>query len=259
MGTFLFDEIIFGPIKSRRLGSSLGINLLPTTRKVCSFNCIYCECGWTELSDLKQRKLVTSIDYKNLLESKLIQLSEEGVSIDTITFAGNGEPTMHPEFERIIDITIELRNKYFENTKISVLTNATMIHKESVHNALLKIENAILKLDAGNERMFNIINGPKGAVNFNQTFANIKNFKGVKRIQTMFLRGEIDGELFDNTTDFEVATWIERLKEIKPNEIMIYPIERDTPAKNLQRITVDELKKIAVKLEFFNISILVVG
>ena len=259
MATFLFDNIIFGPIKSRRLGNSLGINLLPLNNKFCSFNCIYCECGWTNTFIIDSNKLVSADQVAKMLENKLKSIIEANGSIDTITFAGNGEPTLHPEFSKIIDNTIISRNKYFPLAKISVLTNSSMLKKADVNSSLMKIDNALLKLDAGNEIMFNKINGPKGNLNFNQICTDIINFKGRKIIQTMFLKGEIDGQIIDNTTEEEINSWIELLKKINPDEIMIYPVDRDTPASNLIKISKEELDKIAEKINFLNAIVKVSG
>lgn len=259
MATFLFENVIFGPIKSRRLGNSLGINLLPLKHKFCSYNCIYCECGWTDDLTVDSNKLVPAEEVRKMLDLKLQQIKDENGALDTITFAGNGEPTLHPEFDKIIDNTISSRNQFFPNAKISVLTNASMLDKPKVNSSLLKVNNALLKLDAGNENMFNLMNGPKGNLNFQTIVNEIINFKGRKIIQTMFLRGEIDGNIVDNTTDAEVETWIDLLKKIKPDEVMIYPVDRDTPAKGLIKISKEELEKIAEKISFLNAEVKVAG
>ncbi|MEI7596955.1 MAG: radical SAM protein [Bacteroidota bacterium] len=259
MATFLFENIIFGPIKSRRLGTSLGVNLLPLKHKFCSYNCIYCECGWTDNQIVDSNKLVPAEEVRRMLELKLQQIKEEGGELDTITFAGNGEPTLHPEFAQIVDNTIFTRNKYFPSAKISVLTNASMLDKLYVNSSLLKIDNALLKLDAGNERMFELMNGPKGNLDFNVITNEIINFKGKKIIQTMFLRGEINGEVVDNTIESEVDSWIELLKKIKPDEVMIYPVDRDTPAKGLIKVSKEELEQIAGKIAFLDATVKVAG
>jgi wyosine [tRNA(Phe)-imidazoG37] synthetase (radical SAM superfamily) len=254
MTGFLFHDIIFGPVRSRRLGLSLGINLLPTHKKHCSFNCIYCECGWTPVpSDnpllFPDRKLVFQF-----LEQRLKEMAEEDYLPDAITYAGNGEPTLHPEFAEIVDDTIFLRNKYIPSAKVSVLSNASMIHDPKVFQALLKLDNNILKLDAGSERIFKLMNNPLLPVNFHDLIRNLKKFEGKLIIQSMFLRGPFKDQLVDNTTDEEVDEWLKHVKEINPKIVMLYPIARTTPVHTLEKIPIFELEKIAEKVRSLGIE-----
>ena len=245
----LFHEIVFGPVKSRRLGISLGINLLPASGKICTFDCIYCECGYnadgrTE-QGLPSRKMVAQA-----LEAKLQELKATGITPDVITFSGNGEPTLHPEFEKIINDTIELRNKYFPEAKISVLSNSTMIDKESVFRALNKGDNNILKLDSVFDDKVKLIDQPlQPSFSIAKLIENLKRFEGNLIIQTIFLKGTHNGRCVDNTDDEEVNAWIEILKEINPKQVMIYTIDRATPEKNLQKVSLEELNIIAGKLK----------
>lgn len=246
--SFLFHDIIFGPLRSRRLGLSLGINLLPLHGKYCSFNCIYCECGWTppptrEVGELPSRELVASY-----LEQKLKELAAEDYLPDAITYAGNGEPTLHPEFSGIVDDTIRLRNEYSLSSKVTVLSNASRIHETSVFEALLKLDNNILKLDAGTEEMFRIINNPVETFDFGRMILDLEKFKGRLIIQTMFLKGFLKGKPVDNTSDQEVSEWIKLLKKIRPLEVMIYPIARATPARELEKVSHKEMEGIALKV-----------
>lgn len=245
MATFLFDEIIFGPVQSRRLGVSLGINLLPTHSKLCSFDCIYCECGWNPDSRKVKAKLPSREQVASELEKKLHQMSEEGKLPDVITFAGNGEPTMHSDFAGIIDDTITLRNSFSPEARIAVLSNSTMLFKTPVVEALKKIDDNILKLDSAFAETIEIMDQPVGRFNLDKTVEQLCNFKGKLIIQTMFLEGSYKGKNFDNTTDKEVYAWIGLLKKIKPERVMIYTIARDTPAQNLNKIPLSALKKIA--------------
>jgi len=253
MGTFLFSEIIFGPIKSRRLGVSLGINLLPTDYKFCTFNCVYCECGWTLKAD-KKIKLPSREEVKNELEKVLKQYAENAKEINSITFAGNGEPTIHPQFAEVIDDTIELREKWMPQAQISVLSNASQLNKQKVTDALKKIDRNILKLDAGTEETYQRINQAQGHLKFDKIVDYLKSFDGKLIIQTLFLKGEHDGQHFDNTTPKEVNAWLKLLKEIKPQSVMLYPIDRDTPAKNLQKIDKNKLDQIASMVEQLGIK-----
>jgi wyosine [tRNA(Phe)-imidazoG37] synthetase (radical SAM superfamily) len=248
MGTFLFDRIIFGPVTSRRLGSSLGVNLLPVNRKVCNFDCIYCECGLTE-KGRKGDKIPTRQEVRKELETWLENHVNDKKSIDSITFAGNGEPTMHPGFAGIVEDTLELRNRYCPGVKIAVLSNATLISRQPVFDALLKTDLNILKLDAGSEETLIRINCPMIDFSLRKTIAQMKKFDGRLIIQTLFFRGSINGIPLDNTTPDEVAKWLNVLEQIRPESIMIYTIARDTPLEDLHKISHKELKAIALKAE----------
>ncbi len=254
MATFLFNEIIFGPVKSRRLGVSLGVNLLPKDYKFCTYDCLYCECGWT-LDSNKKITLHTREEIKATLDQKLQEMLGANEAPDNITFAGNGEPTIHPAFAEIIDDTIELRDKYFPNALISVLSNATQIHKQSVISALNKVDQNILKLDSAIDSTYKLLNQPKTPISVAKLVERLKVFNGNLTIQTMFIKGEYKGEKFDNTTDYEVGKWLELLQEIKPKEVMIYPIARDTPLEGLKKISEEKLNEIGSKVRNLGIKI----
>lgn len=253
MSTFLFSEIIFGPVKSRRLGVSLGVNLLPTDYKFCTFNCVYCECGWTLKAD-KKIKLPSREEVKVELEKVLQDYSERGKEINSITFAGNGEPTIHPAFAEVIDDTIELRNMWMPDADISVLSNASQLNKTNVTTALTKIDQNILKLDAGTEKTYQLINQAQKHLKFDKIVDYLKSFEGNLIIQTLFIKGEYDGQSFDNTTEEEVAAWLKLIEKIQPQSVMLYPIARDTPTEGLKKIDEDTLNKIAKKVQDLGIS-----
>jgi wyosine [tRNA(Phe)-imidazoG37] synthetase (radical SAM superfamily) len=253
--SFLFDEVIFGPVTSRRLGVSLGVNLLPVDYKFCTFDCIYCECGWTNKANIKGSKLPTKEKVKELLMKKLTELREQGINPDAITFAGNGEPTLHPAFADIIDDTIVLRDNYFPNAMISVLSNATMLNREGVFQALKRVDKNILKLDAGTEQMFKLINQPGQNIHFEDIVNRLEAFEGDLIIQTLFLRGKYNNIEIDNTKPEEVDAWIGKLKRIGPQHVMIYPIDRHTPADNLEKVSFTELLKISEKVEAEGIKV----
>jgi wyosine [tRNA(Phe)-imidazoG37] synthetase (radical SAM superfamily) len=248
MATFLFDKTVFGPVKSRRLGVSLGINLLPNDRKLCSFNCIYCECGWNPEQKAPKPQLPSREFVFNALEEKLNQMKSEGVLPNVITFAGNGEPTLHPEFAMIIDDTIQLRNLLAPKARIAVLSNSTMIHKPEVISALSKIDDNILKLDSGIPETVALVNKPTGHFSFNKMVENLIAFNGNLIIQTLFIRGEYNGISFDNTTEQELEAWIKILERIKPQKVMIYSIARDTPVDTLVKVNTEELNVIAKRV-----------
>jgi wyosine [tRNA(Phe)-imidazoG37] synthetase (radical SAM superfamily) len=248
MSTFLFDKIIFGPVKSRRLGVSLGVNLLPTDIKVCSFDCIYCECGRNPKKYEEKVVLPGRAEVRQKLKEKLEEMRTANQLPDVITFAGNGEPTLHPEFAGIIDDTIELRNKLTPKARIAVLSNATMIHKKEVFQALLKIEDNIQKLDSAFEETVKLLDCPNKNFNLQKTVDQLTNFDGKVIIQTLFVRGSYKSETVNNTTKKEISAWIELLKKIKPSHVMIYTIARDTPIDTLEKVPLDDLNEIAERL-----------
>lgn len=245
MATFLFDKIIFGPVKSRRLGVSLGINLLPTDIKVCSFDCIYCECGRNPKKYEKKAVLPSRTEVKLQLQKKLEEMKAENLLPDVITFAGNGEPTLHSEFAGIIDDTIKLRNLLAPKARIAVLSNATMIHKKQVSQALLKIEDNIQKLDSAFEETINLLDCPNKNFSLTKTVDQLITFQGNVIIQTLFVKGSYKGQTVDNTTEKEISAWIKLLKLIKPSQVMIYTIARDTPTESLEKVSLDKLNEIA--------------
>jgi len=252
----LFDQVIFGPIHSRRLGLSLGVNLLPVDAKICSFNCIYCECGFnTTMHDFN---FPMRNEVKAILTRKLSQMVAAGEIPNVITFAGNGEPTLHPDFEGIIDDTIALRNELCPTAKVSVLSNSTRIHKPHIFSALKKADNNILKFDSAIDRTMKLMDQPVGKhIDVAWLINELQKFEGNLIIQTMFLRGEYQGENIDNTTDIEIDAWLEALAKIQPKQVMIYSLDRDTPVQQLQKVTVSELNTIAerVKAAGFEVSV----
>ena len=249
MATFLFDKIIFGPVKSRRLGISLGINLLPTNIKVCSFDCIYCECGRTPKKYEEKAKLPSREEVKQKLEEKLKEMGAVNTLPDVITFAGNGEPTLHPEFAEIIDDTIELRDNLSPGTRIAVLSNASTLHNKKVFDALLKIKDNIQKLDSAFEETVRLLDCPRDNFSLERVVEQLSAFNGNVIIQTLLVKGSFKGKYIDNTSETEIAAWIELLKEIKPRQVMIYTIARDTPVETLEKATPEELNKIGKRLE----------
>ncbi|NOU18464.1 MAG: radical SAM protein [Bacteroidales bacterium] len=253
MPTFLFDSFVFGPIRSRRLGVSLGINLLPINSKICSFDCIYCECGWTNKKE--KGRMPSREEVKKYLDEKLLEMQKKGDALDVITFAGNGEPTLHPDFSGIIDDTIELRNRYFPYARIAVLSNSTMLTKNEVINALKKVDQNILKLDSVFDSTIKLLNQPQVKFSAEELVKNLKSFEGNLIVQTLFLRGVYEGKIVDNTTKEEVDGWVEQIKAVKPKEVMVYTIARDTPATGLEKISLKELKAIAAKIEALGIPV----
>ena len=246
------EEVVFGPIHSRRLGSSLGINLLPEKGKICTFDCIYCECGWNK-DGRDDTKLPSAERVRNTLEIKLQQCLNDGIRIDSITFSGDGEPTINPEFPQIIDDTIALRNKYFPNSKITVLSNATMVHKPEVFNALRKVDNPTMKIDAPTNALIEKINHPAPGYDIDRVVEALKQFHGDFILQTMFLKSKD----FDSSIPEVLKGWMDIVRVLKPREIMVYTIDRPTPEEGLQKFTVDEMRALVQPLfdEGFSIQI----
>ena len=259
MSTALYKSIIFGPVKSRRLGTSLGVNLLPVDCKVCNFNCIYCECGWTDYKGKDTLTLPDRADVYEALEKRLHDMYNEGDTLDVITFAGNGEPTLNPDFPDIIDDTKYLRNMYFPTANVAVLSNATTIGNKRIREALLKVDKPILKLDSALSDTIDKHNKPAKKMDVAQLVENMKKFEGKAIIQTLFVRGIVDGVKIDNTTDEEVGLWLDVIKEVSPKEVEIYTIARDTPAEGLEKVSVPELTAIAEKVQALGISTKIAG
>ena len=247
-----FDDIVFGPIKSRRLGSSLGVNLLPSKGKLCNFDCIYCECGWNK-DGAMDRNRPTLEDVTNALIQKISALSADGVDVDSITFSGNGEPTIHPDFPEIVDLILQLRDRYYPNAKVSVLSNATMLGRENVRAALKRIDNPILKIDASDDRLIQLINKPVGAYRLEDVIAWMKDFEGNFILQTMFLRSNE----FDLSQPQQLDRWMDIVRSLRPREIMVYTIDRETPDKSLGKYTVEQMTSFVAPLleEGFKIQI----
>ena len=251
MSTIIYPSPIFGPVHSRRLGLSLGINLLPADGKVCSFDCIYCECGFNE-DHRPALPLPKREEVARKLEAKLQEMTAEGRLPDVLTFAGNGEPTCHPHFAEIIDDTIRLRDQYCPKAKVSVLSNSTMIHRQQVHDALMRVDNNILKLDTVDPLYINKVDHPNGTYDVDLIIERMKAFKGHIIVQTMFMRGEIRRkekggrrkESVDNTGEEYVGPWLEAVKAIAPQQVMIYTIDRETPTPGLLKATHEQLDAI---------------
>lgn len=243
MSTVIYPSPIFGPVHSRRLGVSLGINLLPADGKFCTFDCIYCECGFNA-DHRPHQKLPTREEVRQALEARLLDMQQNGPKPDVLTFAGNGEPTAHPQFATIMDDTLALRDKYFPQAKVSVLSNSTFIHKPEVFEALNKVDNNILKLDTIHADYINKVDRPTGHYDVQKVIECMKAFQGNLIVQTLFMKGIYEGEDVDNTSDEYVLPWLEVVKEIAPKQVMIYTIDRETPAPDLLKATHEELDRI---------------
>ena len=258
MQTVLFHETVFGPIHSRRLGTSLGVNLSPRDGKVCSFDCLYCEAGFNAQGP-GTTGLPSRTEVRELLEEKLAAMKAAGSGLDVITFSGNGEPTLHPDFEGIIDDTIALRDKYFPEVKISVLSNSTCLTREGVDRAMRRVDNNILKLDSALTTSVRSIDRPNSReFTADKAIADISRFGDQCVVQTMILRGVApDGTVIDNTTPEEVDALIEAYKKIGPRQVMLYSIDRKTPAEHLQKVERDELLDIASRISAAGINVTV--
>lgn len=247
-----FDDIVFGPIFSRRLGSSLGVNLLPSKGKLCNFDCVYCECGWNK-DGIAERVFPRLEEVKAALEEKMSKAASKGVPVDSITFSGNGEPTMNPDFPEIIDVTLELRDRYFPDAKVSVLSNATLIGRHAVAEALMKVDNPILKIDASSDSLIAQINKPVGRYRLDEVVEAMMKFEGRFVLQTMFLKSPD----FDTAEPDALEKWMEIVRKVRPREIMVYTIDRETPDKSLAKYTVEEMTAFVQPLidEGFRIQI----
>lgn len=246
------EETVFGPIHSRRLGSSLGINLLPQKGKICNFDCIYCECGWNR-DGLQDKTLPSAADVRNALEDKLRSLRAEGVGIDSITFSGDGEPTLNPEFPQIIDDTLALRGRYYPEAAVSVLSNATRAHIPEVFKALRKVDNPIMKIDAPTAELAARINNPAPGYDPLKVADALRGFGGDFVLQTMFLKSSD----FDSSSPEVLDGWMQIVRDLRPREIMVYTIARPTPQHGLEKFSEEQMRQLVKPLldEGFNISI----
>ena len=247
----LREETVFGPIRSRRLGSSLGINLLPRNGKICTFDCIYCECGWNK-DGRNDQVLPTAALVRSALEDKLAECLLDGTRIDSITFSGDGEPTLNPEFPRIIDDTLKLRDAYYPNAKVSVLSNATRVHVPEVAAALKRVDNPILKIDAPTDELVARINKPAPGYSLERVLEALRGFHGEFVLQTMFLRSPD----FDSSAPEVLDGWMDLVRELRPRKVMVYTIDRPTPQEGLQKFTPAEMRALVQPLldEGFNID-----
>ena len=248
MATVLYPSPIFGPIHSRRLGISLGINLMPSDGKVCSFDCIYCECGFNK-DNYTRTKRPTVAEVCDALKRKLLEMADEGTVPDVITFAGNGEPTAHPDFLSIVEDTIVLRNQFAPKAKVSVLSNGTLIDRPNVFQALNLVDNNILKLDTVDLTYITKVNRPLLYYSPEQQVKLFQQFNGRIIIQTMFMRSYLDGKYVDNMEERFVGPWLEALKKIRPEIVMIYTIDRDTPDKTLQKSDREQLDALVSRIK----------
>ena len=259
MSTLLFDQIVYGPVHSRRLGVSLGVNLSPADGKRCTFDCIYCECGLNE-ERRTQTQAPSRENVKKALTKKLYQMKTEGIFPEVITFSGNGEPTMHPDFAVIIDDTLEIRDTICPSAKVAILSNSTMLHKEEVVQALFKVDENLMKFDAADDELIALIDQPAiDDFTAKKLIDHLVRFNGKLSVQTLFLKGEHRGIRIDNTNDETVERWIEAIKKIRPEKVMIYTISRETPVKLLYKAPVEILEKIADKVRKSGFQTIVSG
>ena len=254
----LFSSIVYGPIRSRRLGVSLGVNLMPTDAKLCSFDCVYCECGWNR--PVSHPQLPTREQVRDALLSYLSTLDSSSNSLtpDVITFSGNGEPTLHPDFLGIIQDTCALRDKYCPNAKVSVLSNSTQLMREDVVEGLRLCDNRILKLDSAITSTMRLIDKPVNPqLSVEQIMDRLSLFEGDFTLQTCFLKGDYNGQIIDNTTSEELDAWYKAVDTLRPKQVMIYVIDRETPLKTLSKISADKMHAIAQPLRDKGIDVIV--
>ena len=220
------------------------MEIMPLEHKLCTFNCVYCECGWNE--KVLHPQLPTREEVRAALEEKLSTLDSP---LSTITFSGNGEPTLHPEFLGIIEDTCALRDQYCPQAKVSVLSNSTQLGRPDVVKALRLCDNRILKLDAATDEMMRRIDLPvKEDLTVAQLIEWLAQFDGDFTLQTCFLRGEHDGQVIDNTTPTELNAWYNAVDVLHPKQIMMYVIDRKTPEQHLSKIPRPEMETIAAPL-----------
>ncbi len=246
------EKTVFGPIFSRRLGRSLGINLLPENGKLCNFDCIYCECGWNR-DGREDRRIPSTEDVLAALEDKLSECAAAGTAIDSITFSGDGEPTLNPDFAPIVDGTIALRDRFYPSARVSVLSNATRIWKEDVFQALRKVDSPILKIDAATDEGARAVNSPQGEYSVARIVSGLERFGGEFILQTMFLRSPV----FETGSEPNLSLWMDIVRRLRPRETMVYTIARETPMQGIRPYSEEEMRSLVKPLldEGFRISI----
>lgn len=246
------ETLVFGPIFSRRLGASLGINVLPEKGKLCNFDCIYCECGWNA-DGRGDRRLPSAKELEKALEEKLSQCLKDGSKIDSITFSGDGEPTLNPDFPAMVDITISLRDKYFPSAAVTVLSNASTLWKPGIAAALMKVDNPILKIDAPSERLAAIVNRPSPGYDLGKVVSAMESLEGNFILQTMFLKAPG----FDSSSEEVLSLWKDLVRRVRPRKVMVYTIARETPMKGLGKFTREEMARLVGDLveEGFDLQI----
>lgn len=247
MSTIIYPSPIFGPVKSRRLGISLGINLLPEGGKLCTFDCIYCECGFNK-DHRTYNPLPTPEHVEDCLRRKLKEMKQEGVTPDVLTFAGNGEPTVHPQFGEIVERVRNVRNELCPSAQMSILSNSTQIHRPEIRKTLMLFDNAILKLDTVDDEYISIVDRPTGHYNVEELLSNMEKMNGKFIIQTMFMKGCFQGKDIDNTTEKYISNYLKALVRTKPSKVMIYTIDRETPATELRKAEPEVLDTIAARI-----------
>ncbi|MDY5968594.1 MAG: radical SAM protein [Bacteroidales bacterium] len=257
----LFENSIVGPIHSRRLGHSLGVNLLPLKHKRCSYDCVYCECGWNRDSEEGEIAFATPQQIEELLETRLKELQAEGRPVDSFTFAGNGEPTLYPQFPHVVDAVRRLRDKYYPEAAVTLLTNATQLKRPEIFEAVRKLDKPILKLDAGTEQMWQWINrnDPETGCTFKELTDNLVRFGKEGIIQTLLFDGKNEGRTISNLIPSEFNEYVSILKKIRPKYVMLYALDRATPEKELRKLSVDELNLYAEIIRKENIAVEVYG
>lgn len=254
MSTIIYPSPVFGPIKSRRLGISLGINLLPEGGKWCSFDCIYCECGFN--ADHRTHNPLPSVErVEERLREKLLELKAEGIVPDVLTFAGNGEPTLHPQFEEVVNRVISVRNEMCPSARLSILSNATQVHRPEIRRTLMLFDNNIQKLDTIDPSYISLVDQPAGGYNVERVIESLCLFEGKVIIQTMFMKGMYEGKSVDNTSEAHLLPYFAALQRIKPSKVMIYTIDRETPAKGLEKAPADVLDGIAARIRELGIEV----
>ena len=237
------EETVFGPIHSRRLGSSLGVNLLPRQGKICNFDCIYCECGWNR-DGLGDREIPSAACVRDALKSKLQEIVAQDIAVDSITFSGDGEPTLNPEFPQIITDTLELRDRYLPSSRVSVLSNATRVHIPEIFEALRRVDSPIMKIDAPTSALTALINHPSPGYDVARVIASLRKFEGDFILQTMFLRSKD----FDSSSPEVLLPWMDIVRELRPREIMAYTIARPTPEQGLEKFSAEQIRALVQPL-----------
>ena len=239
----LQQGILYGPIRSKRLGCSLGLNLFPSDRKVCSFDCVYCHFGGT--TDHVRQSERLGIPSVTEVLAAVEEFLKSDNDFDYITFSGNGEPTMYPDFAELVPKLHELIRRRRPSVRLALLSNSSCVGEESLYPALKLIDLPIFKLDAGNQTTFEILNRPCPGVTISAIIDGLTRLSARQEIiiQTVMVDGPVpnhDGQAFDD--------WIVAIRRIRPGAIQLYTTDRPVADTRVRKVSDRQLETIAARI-----------
>lgn len=237
----LQSGILYGPVNSRRLGKSLGINLMPGAYKLCSFNCVYCHYGWTKKQTVDFGKYARDLPAMDEVVKSVVNALKSTLEFNFLTFSGNGEPTLYPQFAELVEEVVSLRDRYRSEVKIALLSNSTGLAQEKVLHSLSRLDYPVLKLDGGTEEKFNAINRPAREVNFSGIIDSLCSAKDFY-VQTVMIEGDPS-----NVREDDLQAYFQKISLIQPKEVHIYSIDRPVPNRDISLVSKERLEEISAR------------